>query len=107
MTGEPFPRKCPDSKGNRRTFAGCMVVGANSYCLVQRTGIFTEMGSASTRGALDDTHTSPDRRKRESPSSRAREREKSLSLSRGGLPVRVCHMRAALARFSLRTLCVS
>jgi len=46
LTGEPFPRKVPNSKGNRRTLAGCMTVSGNTYCLVQRTGIFTEMGSA-------------------------------------------------------------
>ncbi|KAH8070314.1 hypothetical protein JL721_5077 [Aureococcus anophagefferens] len=46
LTGEPFPRKCPDAKGDRRSMAGCTVVAGNTYCLVQRTGIFTEMGSA-------------------------------------------------------------
>mmetsp|Transcript_7920 Transcript_7920/g.24308 ORF Transcript_7920/g.24308 Transcript_7920/m.24308 type:complete len:944 (-) Transcript_7920:422-3253(-) len=46
LTGEPFPRKYPDSKGNKRVLSGCMVVSGNSYLLVQRTGIFTEMGSA-------------------------------------------------------------
>ena len=46
LTGEPFPRKFPDAKGNRRILGGCMVVSGNSYCLVQRTGIFSEMGSA-------------------------------------------------------------
>jgi len=46
LTGEPFPRKVPDSKGNRRVLGGCMAVAANSYCLVQRTGIYSELGSA-------------------------------------------------------------
>lgn len=46
LTGEPFPRKYPDSKGNKRLMSGCMVVSGNSYLLVQRTGIYTEMGSA-------------------------------------------------------------
>lgn len=46
LTGETFPRKCPDNEMNRRAMAGCMVVQGNSYCVVQRTGIFTEMGSA-------------------------------------------------------------
>mmetsp|Transcript_4392 Transcript_4392/g.6231 ORF Transcript_4392/g.6231 Transcript_4392/m.6231 type:complete len:940 (-) Transcript_4392:222-3041(-) len=46
LTGEPFPRKIPDSKGHKRAMSGCMVVSGNSYLLVQRTGIYTEMGSA-------------------------------------------------------------
>lgn len=46
LTGEPFPRKYPDSKGHKRLLSGCMVVSGNSYLLVQRTGIYTEMGSA-------------------------------------------------------------
>jgi len=46
LTGEPFPRKCPDASGKRRALAGCLVVSGNAYCLVQRTGVRTETGSA-------------------------------------------------------------
>ena len=32
--------------GKRRALAGCLVVSGNAYCLVQRTGVRTETGSA-------------------------------------------------------------
>ena len=46
LTGEPFPRKVPNNKGSRRAMSGCVVVSGNTYCLVQHTGMKTEMGSA-------------------------------------------------------------
>ena len=36
----------PDSKNSRRALGGCVVVSGNSYLLVQRTGMYSEMGSA-------------------------------------------------------------
>lgn len=75
LTGEPFPRKVPgdiedlpeedevkqtqpgengqregkEDEGNnpcRALFAGCVVKSGEAYCLVQKTGLNTEIGTA-------------------------------------------------------------
>jgi len=57
LTGEPFPRKVPDDNGGhqqqgegggggRQMWSGCSVKQGSAYCLVESTGLETEVGHA-------------------------------------------------------------
>jgi H+-transporting ATPase len=46
LTGEPFPRACPSSSGDRRALAGCVVVKGHAYAVVRLTGASTTHGEA-------------------------------------------------------------
>jgi len=50
LTGEPFPRKVPneDAPGDEgsKLWSGCNVKQGTAYCLVEKTGLETEVGNA-------------------------------------------------------------
>ncbi len=46
LTGEPFPRKIPNDKGEKQVLSGCLVKEGECYVLAEKTGTNTEIGSA-------------------------------------------------------------
>ena len=66
LTGEPFPRKVPadaddydhddekdererdfdDTNERKRLYAGCVIKSGEAYCLIEKTGLRTEIGKA-------------------------------------------------------------
>ncbi len=46
LTGEPFPRKIPNDKGEKGVLSGCLVKEGECYIIAQKTGTNTEIGNA-------------------------------------------------------------
>ncbi len=46
LTGEPFPRKIPNDKGEKQVLSGCLVKEGECYVLAEKTGTNTEIGDA-------------------------------------------------------------
>ncbi len=57
LTGEPFPRKIPDDKGEKGLLSGCVVKEGECYMLAEKTGTHTEIGDAAVliQGASGNT----------------------------------------------------